>query len=137
MSNGFTQSDFQTLLNPASCIHTLSTHGELALRLIKRNIKSTLIGQLEVTAGVHDLLFNNEQCAGLTLSPLRQQCEDLTICLENRSRIISLVNTTSNLQTLTFICDRSEWNHYRFLSSDYNEFIEWLRSRLASTCFVG
>ncbi|CAF1032880.1 unnamed protein product [Adineta steineri] len=83
----------------------------------------------------HLRCFDAHQCTTLSRSPLGVQCKMLHIKVLNRTNILYLVNTMSNLQALNVHCEDDNWNEEEDLSTE-DELLEWLRQHLPSTCTI-
>ncbi|CAF1233355.1 unnamed protein product [Didymodactylos carnosus] len=91
------------------------------------------------TLGLQDVdrYYNSEQCVTLSRSPLRIQCEVLSIAVENRTNVIDLISTMTNLRALNVLCRDDTWKEDNNQpSSREDELVEWLQHRVPSTCTI-
>jgi hypothetical protein len=80
------------------------------------------------------ITYDDEQCMQLSHSPLGRQCETLSISVEYRRNIIELINNMPQLQALVVRCKEEDGSTKE--NNNTNEFAEWLRKQLPSTCTI-
>ncbi|CAF2746998.1 unnamed protein product [Rotaria sp. Silwood2] len=148
--DGNLESELQAILDRAPYLTTLAIHQDASISIQMSLFKLTnpSIRELDLKNYAH--YFNENECLLLTRSLLGIQCEILSIRINNREDIITLVKNMVNLRILRIY--RSE---KRYLDSDHiylkrnndetfrerdnintNELIQWLKDQLPSTCVV-
>jgi hypothetical protein len=79
--------------------------------------------------------FKRDECVAFCESPIGQQCEVMTMEIEDRKSIVDLVEQMANLRLLNIRCGDDRWNQRKMISSE-NELVRWIEHRLPSTCQV-
>jgi hypothetical protein len=132
------QSQLQLLLDRAPRLNSLSFQYSPTLftQVLSVEYISKSIRQLHFK-DMADYCINGQQCTLLSHSPLGIQCEVLSISVENRTNVIDLINTMTNLRALNVLC-RDDTRNYddRVSLSKTDELIEWLQHQLPSTCII-
>ncbi|CAF1320540.1 unnamed protein product [Rotaria sp. Silwood1] len=142
------ESELQAILDRAPYLTILTIHQDASLSIQMSLFKYTnpSIRELDLTNYVH--YFNEKECLLLSHSSLGIQCEVLSIRINNRENIITLVKNMINLRILRiYRSDEEDSDHIYlkrnndrpFLKGDNinsNELIQWLKDQLPSTCVV-
>jgi len=146
-NNAF-QSQVQALLNRAPHLNKLSINQHESTPLQTSLFKYTNVSVRELDLRNIYHYFNEEECITLSRSPLGVQCEKLSILVYNYESVVSLLKNMHKLRALNIRCKHEKYIEPTALIegkdaeySDGNEetkddFIEWLKSHLPSTCVV-
>jgi hypothetical protein len=73
--------------------------------------------------------FNSSECDILAKSSLGQQCNVLLIKVQNRTNILYLIKTMTNLRSLIIQCEDEKQEK----NSTNDELLQWLQDHLPST----
>ncbi|UJR32646.1 hypothetical protein I4U23_020106 [Adineta vaga] len=84
---------------------------------------------------IYNSYFNTDECHSLASSPLGRQCQTLVIDVQHRNDILNLINTMTNLRSLTFQC-KDDRGKQKLLSTMNDELIQWFHEQLPSTCSI-
>ena len=127
-------SQLQLLLDRAPRLYSLkfrSWHPSITQKLLFENTSVSIrhLDLREYSDSNNPRYFDEQDCTALIHSPLGIQCEILVIDVENRTNVMNLINTMTNLRALNVSCRNEEEN------TDDN-LAEWLESKLPSTCRV-
>ncbi len=122
------QSQLQFLLDRATRLRSLSFGSWLSSSPQVSTIENTSVAvrRLDLQGyidGSHRRCYNDQQCVILSRSPLGVQCETLLIKVENRTNVLDLVNTITNLRALNVQCEDDRWNYEHNPSSIEDELI--------------
>jgi hypothetical protein len=122
------QSQLQFLLDRATRLRSLSFGSWLSSSPQVSTIENTSVAvrRLDLQGyidGSHRRCYNDQQCVILSRSPLGVQCETLLIKVENRTNVLDLVNTMTNLRALNVQCEDDRWNYEHNPSSIEDELI--------------
>ncbi|CAF2658113.1 unnamed protein product [Rotaria sp. Silwood2] len=142
MNDSSAESELLDLINRAPHLYSLTIDLLPNLLSILWKVTSTSIRRLDLfhSSFWYDLCLNAAQCSELINSSLGRQCEVLSVNVEDRSNVLDLVKTKSNVRAL--ICklkeeeEEEKGNNKRISSSDKDELVEWLRDHLLSMSSV-
>ena len=137
LGENYNTQQLQTLINLSPVLYSLRFFYSIDLKVSIVQLTSPSIRRLSFIAkcSITIAYFNNEECAALAYSPLGQQCEVLSIKIENRSNILDLLKTMTRLRSLVVLCKDDTWAD-RDATVSKDELIDWLRSNLAVTYSV-
>ncbi|CAF3967201.1 unnamed protein product [Rotaria sp. Silwood1] len=140
MNDSSAESEFQILINRAPHLYSLAIDLLPDLLSILWKVTSTPIRRLDLfhSSFWFGLCLNTVQCSELINSSLGRQCEVFSVHVEDRSNILDLVKTKSNIRAL--ICklkeEEKKGKGKRISSSGKDELVEWLRDHLLLTSSV-
>ncbi|CAF0792756.1 unnamed protein product, partial [Adineta ricciae] len=137
LGENYNTQQLQTLINLSPVLYSLRFFYSIDLKVSIVQLTSPSIRRLSFIAkcSITIAYFNNEECAALAYSPLGQQCEVLSIKIENRSNILDLLKTMTRLRSLVVLCKDDTWAD-RDATVSKDELIDWLRSSLPVTYSV-
>jgi len=127
VNNNLAYHYLQALLNQAPQLYSLTFRclQNITMALFKLTNKSIrcldFISMSELPIG-H---FNSFECDLLAKSSLGQQCNVLLIKVQNRTNILDLIKTMSNLRSLIVQCEDETTRN--------DELLQWLQDQLPST----
>ncbi|CAF4352782.1 unnamed protein product [Adineta steineri] len=77
------------------------------------------------------MTYNQEKCLELCHSFMGQQCEVLSINVQQRTDIINLINNMKNLRALIVKCSKMT-----LTEKENQDLIQWLQQNLPTTCSI-
>jgi hypothetical protein len=141
------QSELQTLLDRIPHLYSLTIRQDESLPLqtaLFQNI-NTVVCELYLHECKH--YFNEDECTGLTHSPVGMKCEVLSISIVNRMSIIYFVENMKNLRSLSVKCQDDKYSTLVAVISndnkdptgnipDVDELVQWLKDCLPWSSIV-
>ena len=130
------QSQLQTLLDRAPQLRCLGfiQDASLFLQISLFKYTSASIRELHLQNCSH--YFTEAECIMLAHSPLGKQCEKLSILVNNRQNIITIIQNMIHLRVLIAKCEHDKNRHQLSLTENDDKLIQWLRDRLPSMCSI-
>ena len=124
-------SQLQTLLGRVPCLQKLSISQDTSLPLQSSLFKqkNTSIRELHFFS-YNCYYFNENECLLLICSPLAIQCEVLSIQVQNRQSVISLVKNLLHLRSLIVTCQDDQYEE------EQSELVTWLKKHLSSKYLI-
>ncbi|UJR32829.1 hypothetical protein I4U23_020291 [Adineta vaga] len=99
-------------------------------------LKSQSIRRIEINGMFNwNDVFSREECLTFCTSSLAQQCEVVTVEIEDRKSIIDLVERMENVRLLNVRCSDDRWNERKMISTE-NELIRWIENQFPSTYVI-
>ncbi|UJR18753.1 hypothetical protein I4U23_005659 [Adineta vaga] len=145
LNDGHNHAHGQAILERALHLYSLSLPQYASSReVVTLEYTSPSIYRLELMEKEH--FSDAQECFMLSHSPLGIQCQILLIKVADRTDVIDLLNTMTNLRKLTVICEHDTWKDADDLwllscssdneqpsLSEVDEFLDWFKHRLPST----
>ncbi|CAF1089032.1 unnamed protein product [Adineta steineri] len=123
------QSNLEILFERSPYLHSLKYFSWFVQIEFVEKIKHLSIRRLGLQ-GPH-MIYNQEQCLELCHSFMGQQCEVLSINVQQRTDIINLINNMKNLRALSVKCSRMT-----LTEEENQDLIQWLQQNLRTTCSI-
>mgnify|MGYP001036894548 CR=1 FL=1 len=137
LGDNFPYEQLQKLLELAPNVYSLKILCSLDFKICLNRLKSSSIRRLNFIPKCSSTkgFFNNDECSRLAYSQLAQQCQVLSIRLENRTNILDLLRTMIHLRSLNIQCFDDPMLQQNSSIAD-DQFLQWLASVLPPTYLI-
>ncbi|CAF3710044.1 unnamed protein product [Rotaria sp. Silwood1] len=123
------ESQLQSLVNHTPCLHSLTFFSSSFMQMMPPlNLRNKSIRRLILR--VNNYYFNDKDCMEISHSLLSNQCEILSIPIQNHQISLIILNNMTKLHTLIIACENDKNRE------NDDEIIIWLKDHLPSTCII-